>query len=105
MGIIQRKCHCGVVYPAREADLKRGWGMSCSKKCAAEKRTSDICRGVHRKAKASKRYKTRPNDTRGGSFRYIKPGMERDESSYSVYDREDMPHIFSEDALGQYGGI
>ena len=31
-------CHCGERYFAREADLKRGWGKSCSKSCAATKR-------------------------------------------------------------------
>ena len=32
------KCHCGNVYEARKADLKRGWAMSCSKSCAAARR-------------------------------------------------------------------
>ena len=32
------KCHCGEIYSAREADLNRGWGLSCSKRCAAIKR-------------------------------------------------------------------
>ena len=27
-------CGCGDNYVARKADLKRGWGLSCSKKCA-----------------------------------------------------------------------
>lgn len=31
-------CHCGKEYNAREADLKRGWGYSCSKTCAANRR-------------------------------------------------------------------
>lgn len=31
-------CHCGVEYQAREADLERGWGLSCSKRCAAIRR-------------------------------------------------------------------
>lgn len=31
-------CHCGVEYQAREADLDRGWGLSCSKRCAAIRR-------------------------------------------------------------------
>lgn len=31
-------CHCGTRYPARTADLKRGWGLSCSKACAAIRR-------------------------------------------------------------------
>jgi len=32
------KCHCGTVYEARKADLKRGWAKSCSKSCASVKR-------------------------------------------------------------------
>ena len=34
----QMVCHCGCVYLAREADLKRGWAKSCSKRCAAIRR-------------------------------------------------------------------
>lgn len=32
------KCHCGNVYEARTADLKRGWAQSCSKSCASIRR-------------------------------------------------------------------
>ena len=32
-------CHCGKHYEAREADLKRGWGLSCSKSCAASRKS------------------------------------------------------------------
>lgn len=31
-------CHCGIHYEARLADLKRGWGFSCSKSCASIRR-------------------------------------------------------------------
>lgn len=34
----QMKCHCGNVYSARKADIKRGWAKSCSKSCAATRR-------------------------------------------------------------------
>lgn len=34
----QMKCHCGKEYPARVADLNRGWALSCSKRCAAIRR-------------------------------------------------------------------
>lgn len=34
----QMVCHCGKHYEAREADLKRGWGLSCSKSCAAHRK-------------------------------------------------------------------
>jgi hypothetical protein len=32
------KCFCGNEYVAKKADLKRGWGKSCSKSCAAIRR-------------------------------------------------------------------
>lgn len=32
------RCHCGNKYDAREADLKRGYAKSCSKRCAAIRR-------------------------------------------------------------------
>lgn len=35
---VQMKCHCGETYTAKVADLKRGWGVSCSKRCAAIRR-------------------------------------------------------------------
>lgn len=31
-------CHCKQEYKAREADLKRGYGYSCGKRCAAIRR-------------------------------------------------------------------
>lgn len=35
----QMVCHCGKHYEARKSDLKRGWGLSCSKSCAASRKT------------------------------------------------------------------
>ncbi len=35
---IGMKCHCGKSYEAKSADLKRGWGLSCGKRCAAVRR-------------------------------------------------------------------
>lgn len=31
-------CFCGCEYEARTADIKRGWALSCSKRCAAIRR-------------------------------------------------------------------
>lgn len=39
-------CHCGATYEARTADLKRGWAYSCSKSCAAARRTHGLKRAV-----------------------------------------------------------
>lgn len=39
MGYIDRKCDvCGKDYKADSRNLKRGWGLCCSKSCAAKKR-------------------------------------------------------------------
>lgn len=35
---VKMKCFCGDTYDARLADLKRGWALCCSKRCAAIKR-------------------------------------------------------------------
>lgn len=36
---MKRKCdYCSREYNADERNLKRGWGLCCSKKCAAKKR-------------------------------------------------------------------
>ena len=36
------KCHCGEIYVAKEADIRRGWGLSCSKSCAAKRKTHKL---------------------------------------------------------------
>lgn len=35
---VRMKCFCGQEYDAREADLKRGWALTCSKSCSAIRR-------------------------------------------------------------------
>lgn len=38
---MKRLCdNCGIEYNVRKADLDRGWGLTCSKSCAAKKRRS-----------------------------------------------------------------
>ncbi|MDR1556210.1 MAG: hypothetical protein LBS88_04160 [Tannerellaceae bacterium] len=38
---MKRKCDwCGKLYTADTRNTKRGWGLCCSKKCAASKRES-----------------------------------------------------------------
>lgn len=36
---VQRTCNCGKKFMAREADVKRGWGKFCSKRCKAVKQS------------------------------------------------------------------
>lgn len=39
IGYTERKCdYCNAKYMADNRNLKRGWGLCCSKKCAANKR-------------------------------------------------------------------
>ncbi|EMA4784714.1 TPA: hypothetical protein U2J54_001325 [Providencia rettgeri] len=35
---LQLECHCGTEYTAKTSDLKRGWALTCSKRCAAIRR-------------------------------------------------------------------
>lgn len=53
--MIERTCRCGNKFMARTADVKRGWGKSCSKSCAAirtNKKTGNYARFQNRKARA-----------------------------------------------------
>lgn len=43
---VTMQCHCSGLYLAREADLNRGWGLSCSKHCAAVRRDFNKPAGV-----------------------------------------------------------
>lgn len=68
--MVTRKCNnynCQITYEAREADLNRGWGKSCSKRCAAIVRRY----GSRKMAAASKKYRFRPNDNRTYEHSYI----------------------------------
>ena len=35
-------CHCGALYSTTENELRRGWGLSCSLKCAARRTKGDL---------------------------------------------------------------
>lgn len=42
MAVLKRKCdNCGKEYNADSRNLKRGWGLCCSKSCAAKKREKE----------------------------------------------------------------
>lgn len=34
---VAMKCHCGALYTTSETELRRGWGLSCSRKCSARR--------------------------------------------------------------------
>lgn len=78
---VEMICHCGNQYNAKIADLKRGWGKSCSKSCAAKRRKNFLANpkfvnpeqafnikggGIARKARkkqpVDKRYKQRSEE-------------------------------------------
>lgn len=40
--MVSMRCHCGVVYDARQSDLNRGWALSCGKSCAALRRANNL---------------------------------------------------------------
>lgn len=67
---VQMLCRCGTVYSAKEADLKRGWGYSCGKSCAAKRRdfggkkATRIDGGTPVKQTKRKPCTDRPNDSR-----------------------------------------
>ena len=46
MGMVERTCACGTKFFAKTADVKRGWGKSCSKSCAAIKRENERLDGL-----------------------------------------------------------
>lgn len=46
-GLVERTCWCGTKFMAKKSDVKRGWGNSCNKSCAAsarEKKTGNYAR-------------------------------------------------------------
>lgn len=66
---VKMECHCGKIYDAKSADLKRGWGYSCSKHCAAVRRDFGRPKAkqlIEKKIKQNKPKPSsyRPNDDR-----------------------------------------
>jgi hypothetical protein len=69
MAKIEMICHCGHRYQAKEADLKRGWALSCDKSCAASRRKHGKPKAKRADGAAVKKTKkkpcsNRPNDNR-----------------------------------------
>ncbi len=95
MATVQMICHCGAEYSAREADLKRGWGYSCGKSCAAIRR--DFGRP---KAKRADGVKTKQVNKSPSTAR-------KDDREYGKYDNavdwyhNTQVHPFSSEGLGQ----
>jgi hypothetical protein len=66
--MIAMECHCGNQYFAKAADLKRGWGLSCSKHCAAVRR--DFGKPAAKRLDGQKIVKTKnkPSSDRVGAY-------------------------------------
>ncbi len=93
---VKMVCHCGETYEAREADLKRGWGYSCGKSCAAIRR--DFGRP---KAKRIDGLKTKQAKRSPISARSSAGNSQRDEFDLEWY--ASTLHPFSSEGLGQDG--
>jgi len=85
-------CHCGDHYDARDADLLRGWSLSCSKSCAAKRRDKRLPaakRADGEKLKVSKKEVKKRNS-------YAKRGT----PPKREWEYTEHPH--SDEALGQW---
>lgn len=64
MSKVNMVCHCGKEYTTRTADLERGWGLSCSKSCAAIRRDHLLSPGYAKDGSVIKQTKPTPNSHR-----------------------------------------
>jgi len=101
---MQRKCDvCDSEYNADERNIKRGWGLCCSKSCAAKKR--EMSRPGYNAAKVDFNNFRRANWISGPHSRKTSEGYSiRDGVAYNEFD-EPMynieEHIFSDDAFNE----
>lgn len=97
MASVEMQCHCGEIYTARSADLKRGWGYSCGKSCAAKRRDFGL-----KKAKRLDGLKTKQVNKTPSSYR---PNDQRAEEWQLRNDPlgwyANQIHPFSSEGLGQ----
>ena len=77
--------NCGIEYEADTRNLNRGWGLCCSKSCAASKRE---------KSKPS----YNPERVKANNIRRDNWNVPRELTREQI---EDMEHPFSSEALGQ----
>ena len=57
---IEVRCRCGTKFLAKMSDIKRGWGKSCSKSCAAKRSNKET--GKYQKYLAAKCDKEQKNE-------------------------------------------
>jgi len=58
---MEMECFCGSHYKARLADIRRGWGKTCSKRCAAIKREYGRPNGKPVKKSETVKYGKKPS--------------------------------------------
>ncbi len=84
---MERNCdNCGEKYTADDRNVKRGWGLTCSKSCAASKREKS--KKSYSPAKVAKNNLRRSN-WNGSDSKYVKRTAEgyevRDGIAYNEY--------------------
>ena len=95
MAKVEMICHCGAHYEAREADLRRGWGYSCDKSCAAKRRDFGAPKAKRADGIKTKKVKKSPSTVRA------------DNRPYGKYDNavdwyiNTQVHPFDSEGIGQ----
>ena len=94
---MKRNCdYCNKEYSARKADIERGWGLCCSKSCAASKR-EEAKPGYNKDTVAMNNIRREvwnsPDNPRSENFREPLTDQE-------YYDA--TTHPFSSEGLGQW---
>ena len=92
MAKVKMKCHCGTEYEAREADINRGWALSCSKSCAALRRTHKLRAAIYADGKQV------PNKLKSNKPKRKPVKM----PNYGFDEYVEDLHPFSSEALGQW---
>lgn len=85
--MIAMECHCGNQYFSKEADLKRGWGLSCSKHCAAVRR--DFGRPAAKRLDGQKIVKTKNKPLSDRVVAYTGKNFDDDDHYSAMDDMED----------------
>lgn len=93
---MKRSCdYCNKEYSARKADIDRGWGLCCSKSCAASKR-EEAKPGYNKATVAMNNIRREvwnsPDNPRSENFREM-----------SDDDYNETVHPFSTEGIGQDG--
>jgi len=78
MASVEMQCHCGEIYSARSADLKRGWGYSCDKSCAAKRRDFGLPKAKRIDGLKTKQVNKKPSGYRPNDVRIHDPEIERE---------------------------